>query len=134
MRNLGRPLMLAGILSLAAITAAAAEERQSWLRACAADVKQHCANVQRGEGALKACITANFDSFSPACRQSVMSRVKLVHACREPVIRRCGATARAGGRLDSCIKANFWRLGTSCQTAIFGYKYAQLRRSLSRRL
>jgi hypothetical protein len=44
-----------------------AEARAKVRAACAADVQRFCANIERGKGALRACLEANQKDLSPAC-------------------------------------------------------------------
>jgi hypothetical protein len=37
-------------------------------KACAADVKQHCADVKAGEGRLEACMKSHVADLSDACK------------------------------------------------------------------
>ena len=38
------------------------------VKACAADVKQHCADVKAGEGRLEACMKSHVANLSDACK------------------------------------------------------------------
>jgi hypothetical protein len=42
-------------------------------RACAADVKTHCADVQRGGGRIGKCLREHLDALSPPCKDALTS-------------------------------------------------------------
>jgi len=40
-------------------------------QACSADIRSHCANVQRGGGRIIACLRENSEKLSSACRDAL---------------------------------------------------------------
>jgi len=50
---------------------AKADQRGGVRAACAEDVAKHCANVERGRSAIRACLQANAAQLSDACRAAV---------------------------------------------------------------
>jgi hypothetical protein len=69
MPNLTRHLVptLLAVAALGAVLPAAAQQRQAQ-RACAADVKKLCANVERGDGRIAQCLRDKADQLSPGCK------------------------------------------------------------------
>jgi hypothetical protein len=73
----GRPDFLALVaLPLLVATTAAAQgggspaERQVG-QACMPDIRRHCANVERGDGRIVACLRQNSEKVSPECRKAL---------------------------------------------------------------
>ena len=45
-------------------------------QACRAEIEQHCAGVQPGEGRLRACVKEHFGEFSEPCKAALLSSVE----------------------------------------------------------
>jgi Cysteine rich repeat len=57
---------------------AAAQQREA-LKACEADIKTYCANVERGEGRIGKCLKQNQEKLSEPCKtqlQAAATRMK----------------------------------------------------------
>jgi multidrug efflux system membrane fusion protein len=52
---------------------AKADQRGGLRAACAGDIAKHCANVERGRSAIRACLQANAAQLSAACKAAVAS-------------------------------------------------------------
>lgn len=67
------------ILALAVLLAAPAwplaaqqpQQQRALANACGADLRTHCANVQRGEGRILACLQQNSARLSQGCRDAL---------------------------------------------------------------
>jgi Cysteine rich repeat len=61
-----------------AVFSVAAQQRDA-MKACQADVKTYCANVERGDGRLAKCLKENEDKVSAECKaqmQKMGARMK----------------------------------------------------------
>lgn len=92
-------------------------------QACGADLQQHCAGVQPGEGRLRACVKAHFADFSEPCKQALLSSVAVVRACKPDVQRTCAGVEPGGGRIQACMKDHFTEYSEPCKQAIITAKF-----------
>ena len=93
--------------------------------ACAADVKNFCGNVTRGEGRLLQCMQAYDDQLSFRCQialyrvsrnlQSMLARVdRIADACWSDIQEKCGDADKIG----QCIMEKRTSLSQPCQSVI----------------
>src|SRR5438270_1955228 len=92
-------------------------------QACGAEIQQHCAGVQPGEGRLRACVKENFAAFSEPCKRAVLSTVAVVRACKADVQRTCPDIQPGGGRIQACMKDHFAEYSEPCKQAIITAKF-----------
>ena len=92
-------------------------------QACRAEIQQHCAGVQPGEGRLRACVKENFAAFSEPCKQALLSSVAVVRACKADVQRTCPDIQPGGGHIQACMKDHFAEYSDSCKQAIVTAKF-----------
>jgi hypothetical protein len=92
-------------------------------QACGAEIQEHCAGVQPGDGRLRACVKENFAAFSEPCKQAMLSSVAVVRACKADVQRTCPDTQPGGGRIQACMKDHFAEYSDSCKQAIITAKF-----------
>lgn len=61
------------ILALSAACAAfsASAQRRDAMKACEADLKTHCAGVERGDGRIAQCLRDNQDKLSEGCKKQM---------------------------------------------------------------
>jgi len=97
---------------------------------CTADVAQHCANVQKGGGAIRKCIKDNIDKVSEGCRQHVADRKQAMkenrkskmaagrEACAGDISKLCANVPPMGGGVWKCLKANAASLSAGCKAAV----------------
>jgi hypothetical protein len=71
----------------------AAQQREA-MKACAADVKTLCANVERGDGRIAQCLRDNQDKVSAACKTQLQSMAGRAKGSRGPAP---AASAASGG-------------------------------------
>jgi hypothetical protein len=91
-------------------------------RACGAEIEQHCAGVQPGEGRLRACVKEHFAVFSEPCKRALLSSVAVVRACKDDVQKTCAGVQPGGGRIQACMKDHFTEYSEPCQRAIITAK------------
>jgi Cysteine rich repeat len=94
-------------------------------RACSAEIQQHCAGVQPGDGRLRACVKEHFTAFSEPCKQALLSSVAVVKACKADVTRTCLDVQPGGGRIQACMRDHFAEYSESCQQAIITAKFGR---------
>jgi hypothetical protein len=116
-------------LVLAAAGSARAED------ACRADVEKLCAGIPSGGGRTAACLKANADRVSPACKAqlaSVAQKVKEVgEVCEGDVASYCADVKQGQGNVVRCLGANFYSLTPACQDVVRGAreKLAEFKKS-----
>lgn len=116
-------LGLAPVLLLTPATAMAqlGEARQ----ACAADIKQMCAEVKPGEGRLKACVKEHFGQLSAPCQTALLSNVTITKSCKADAEQKCPGIQPGGGRIQACMKDHFSELTDRCKDALLLAKLQQ---------
>ena len=93
--------------------------------ACAADLKNFCGNVTRGEGRLVLCMQAFDDQLSKRCQfalyrvsrnlEAVVSRVsRTSEACWNDIQEKCGEA----DKIEQCVLEKRASLSQPCQTVI----------------
>jgi hypothetical protein len=109
-------LAVGAVLSLTA-TGAAAQQRAA-ARACAADIKTLCADVQPGDGRVRACVKDHFNELSGPC-QAVLTRAAAIgKTCAADVKQNCAGVKPGRGRLVACVKEHIADLGEPCKDAL----------------
>ncbi|MBV8934222.1 MAG: hypothetical protein JO095_00230, partial [Alphaproteobacteria bacterium] len=79
-----------GVASVLLLVPAAAIAQGTALRgSCGAEIEQHCARVQPGEGRLRACVKEHYAALSESCKQALVSSVAVVKACKDDVQQAC---------------------------------------------
>ena len=114
-------LGVASVLLLAPVGAAA--QGTALRGSCGAEIQQHCAGVEPGEGRLRACVKEHYAAFSETCKQAMLSSVALVKACKEDVQRTCPDIQPGGGRIQACMKDHFAEYSEPCKQAIITAKF-----------
>jgi hypothetical protein len=109
------------LLAPAGAMAQGAAVRQS----CGPEIQQHCAEVQPGDGRLRACVREHFPAFSEPCKQALLSSVAVVKACKADVQRTCPDVQPGGGRVQACMKDHFAEYSQPCQQAIIMAKFGK---------
>jgi hypothetical protein len=61
------------LLLSATITTTAFAQQREIMQACGADVKAHCANVERGDGRIAKCLKENESKLSAACKEKLQA-------------------------------------------------------------
>lgn len=94
--------------------------------ACGAEIQQHCAGVQPGDGQIRACVKEHFAAFSEPCKQALLSSVAVVKACKADVQRTCAGVQPGGGRIQACMKEHFAEYSEPCKQSIIIAKFGKL--------
>lgn len=94
-------------------------------QACAAEIQQHCAGLQPGEGRIRACVEEHFAEFSEPCKQALLNSVAVVKACKAEVQRTCPGVQPGGGRIQACMKDHFAEYSEPCKQAIIMAKFGK---------
>ena len=94
-------------------------------QACAADIKQLCAEVKPGESRLKACIKEHFGQLSATCQNALLSNVTITKSCKTDARERCPDIQSGGGRIQACMKEHFTALSERCKESLLLAKLQQ---------
>ena len=108
-----------GVACMLLLAPAGAMAQQGAARqACGADIKQMCAEVERGDGRLKACVTEHFGQLTASCQTALISNVTITKACKADAQQKCGGIQPGGGRIQTCMKDHFTELTEPCKEAL----------------
>ena len=94
-------------------------------QACGAEIQQHCAGLQPGEGRIRACVKDHFAEFSDLCKQALLNSVAVVKSCKADVQRTCPGVQPGGGRIQACMKDHFAEYSEPCKQAIIMAKFGK---------
>jgi hypothetical protein len=94
-------------------------------QACAADIKQLCAEVKPGESRLKTCIKEHFGQLSASCQTALISNVTITKSCKTDAEQKCPGIEPGGGRIQTCMKDHFTELTEHCKEALLLAKLQQ---------
>jgi hypothetical protein len=115
----GLSLLGLGFSSALLLAAGGAMAQQVGARqACAADIKQLCAEVKPGDGRLKTCVKEHFGQLSASCQNALLSNVTITKACKTDAEQKCAGTQPGGGRIQTCMKDHFTELTEPCKDAL----------------
>ena len=118
--------MVIVVLSVLILAPAEVSAQSSTVRqACRAEIEQHCAGVQPGEGRLRACVKEHFGEFSEPCKAALLSSVAIVKACKADVQKTCAGIQPGGGRIQACMKDHFTEYSEPCKEAIITAKFGR---------
>jgi len=98
--------------------AGAMAQQSAARQACAADIKQMCAEVKPGESRLKACVKDHFGQLSASCQTALISNVTITKTCKADAEQKCPGIEPGGGRIQACIKDHFTELTEPCKEAL----------------
>jgi hypothetical protein len=108
-----------GVACMLLLAPAGAMAQQGAARqACGADIKQMCAEVERGDGRLKACVKEHFGQLTASCQTALISNVTITKACKADAQQKCGGIQPGGGRIQTCMKDHFTELTEPCKEAL----------------
>lgn len=85
---------------------------------CKNDVKKHCADVEPGEGRLKACLAAKSGELDKKCTATMERHDKRQEAkavCGEDVKAHCAKVKPGKGRVYTCLKGSQDKLSEGCK-------------------
>jgi hypothetical protein len=94
-------------------------------QACGPELQQYCADVQPGDGRIRACVKEHFAAFSEPCKQALLSAVAVVKACKADVQRTCPGVQPREGRIQVCMKDHFAEYSEPCKQAIIMAKFGK---------
>ena len=119
-------LISVAVLSVLLLNPVVASAQSGTVRqACKAEIEQHCAGVQPGEGQLRACVKEHFAEFSEPCKAALLSSVAVVRACKADVQKTCAGIQPGGGRIQACMKDHFAEYSDGCKQAIIIAKFGR---------
>ena len=115
------------VAALMLTSGASAQDRPA-RGACAADIKTHCAGVERGQGRIAACVKEHLKDLSEPCQARVAALAAGSKACVADVKERCRDVRPGRGRIRECLKSALENLSDACKESIS--KAVARRRSL----
>ena len=80
-------------------------------QACAAEIKQLCAEVKPGDGRLKPCVKEHFGKLSVSCQTALISTVTITKSCKADAEQKCSGIQPGGGRIQDQSVARFQNPG-----------------------
>src|SRR5438105_1695364 len=89
------------LIGSSAVAERAASERP--VRACVADAKKHCANVDPGEGRIAGCLKEHLKDFSAPCQTFLARAAAAKEACTADVKQKCADERRRRAKI-ACIR------------------------------
>jgi hypothetical protein len=87
------------------------------VRACLADVKKNCANVDPGEGRIAGCIKDHLKDLSAPCQNLLSRAAAAKEACAADVKQKCSDARRRREKI-ACIKNALTDVSDACKSAI----------------
>jgi len=94
-------------------------------QACAADIKQLCAEVKPGESRLKACVKEHFGQLSASCQTALLNNVTITKSCKADAEQKCSGIEPGGGRIQTCMRDHFTELTKDCKESLLLAKLQQ---------
>ena len=110
-------ILVAGI-ALALWSSNAMAQEKLPARACAADIKSKCAEVQPGEGRIRTCVKEHLGEFSEPCQARLAKLAAAGKACAADIKQTCGSVKPRRGRIAACLKSALGNLSDTCKDAV----------------
>jgi hypothetical protein len=107
-----------GVAILLLFGSTASAQTKAMARACVADIKSVCGNVQPGGGRMGACIKLHFGELSANCQAVVTKAVPVARACKGDTTQLCGGTKPGRLRTAACMKAHYSEVSERCKSAV----------------
>lgn len=127
----------AGALILAfavVVNAFAASAHAEVMTTCTSEIGRYCADVNKGEGRVVACLVSQMGRLGPACQADVQElgpmapgavrivfnpgfRLSLPEACAQPAAKLCPRMKAGEGRVFACLYARSDRIPKACSDA-----------------
>lgn len=93
---------------------------------CRADIEKHCADVERGGGAMARCLREHEKELSPGCRDHMAARHEQMKkraetvsaACKGEVAKHCADHEPGEGGLMRCLRDHEADLSPDCRAAL----------------
>ena len=90
---------------------------QDRARACVADVKQHCANVEPGQGRIAGCVKQHLTELSASCQNLVAEATTAAKVCAADLKQQCADARRRAAKI-ACVKSALGNLSDGCKSAV----------------
>jgi len=114
--------MMKNILIIAAAvtlgSASVAAQDRSAAGACAADIRTHCAEVERGQGRIRGCLKEHLKDLSEPCQARLAKAAERSRPCAADIKQHCGDVRPGGGRVRDCLKSALANLSDACKERI----------------
>lgn len=105
------------ISALVLLLGSSAVAQEGPTKACAADIKKFCGDVQPGEGRVAACVKEHFNELTKPCQDRLATTAAGAKVCAADIKQHC-ANARRRSAIVSCIRSTLADLSDPCRSAI----------------
>ena len=105
-------LSICAALSFLLVSSAMAQSR-----ACAADIKKACANIEPGNGRIAACVKEHLKDLSDVCKARLAETAAAAKTCRADVSKECGSVRRRIQKV-ACVRDALTNLSDDCKATI----------------
>ncbi|MGA7486551.1 MAG: cysteine rich repeat-containing protein [Xanthobacteraceae bacterium] len=90
---------------------------QSGVGACAADIKNFCANIEPGNLRIATCVKEHLADLSDVCKARLAEVAAAGKTCRADVEKQCGTERRRIQKV-ACVRDAISNFGDDCKAAI----------------
>jgi hypothetical protein len=90
---------------------------QDRAKACVADVKKHCADVEPGQGRIAGCVKEHLTELSEPCQNLVAEATTAAKACVADLKQQCADAKRRVAQI-ACVKSALGNLSDGCKSAV----------------
>ena len=124
-----RGLVAACLIAMGSIGLNAPAHGQDVIKACEADIKKYCSQVNLGDGRLLACMYAHEDKVTAQCDIAIadaadqldwfLSRVRTAIAmCASDIEKHCANVEAGQGRIFVCLRLKRSQLSNDCKPVV----------------
>ena len=106
------------VILLALLLSGSAAVAQQAGKPCAGDIKKLCADVQPGEGRIKACIKSHFADLSDTCQDRLLTVAVTGKVCKADITKLCAGIEAGTGGIRTCIKSHMAEVSDPCRDAM----------------
>jgi hypothetical protein len=127
MRNSGRMIVEAMVLTVLLVSTAAAETPVlAEPRPCQEELEKLCSSARPGAGGIVSCLEEHGAELSEACRgrvqNALMRREEAKQACSAEIRRFCPDVTPGGRRLIKCLSLHVEELSPQCRQQAIGIR------------
>ena len=105
------------VVSAALLLFGATAIAQERAKACVADVKKLCADVEPGEGRVAGCFKQHLNELSEPCQSLVAEAATAAKACADDLKGKCADARRKVAKV-ACVKSALTNLSDACKSTI----------------
>ena len=113
-----KPLTCVASLCAALLMTHSAVAASAVAKACAADVKAQCPDIEPGGGKIRACVKAHFSDLSEDCQVAMIRVAAIGKACKADVKQFCAGVKPGKGAIADCMKSHTADISDDCKEAL----------------